>query len=66
MLTRGPHVLAIPGTTSLAHLQENLGAAEVQLSADIMARLEALINQNTVTAARYSAANQLEVDTEEF
>jgi hypothetical protein len=31
-----------------------------------MARLEELINQHTVTAPRYNAANQLEIDTEEF
>ena len=66
LLARADHIVPIPGTTSLAHLEENLGAADLHLSADVMARLEALINQNTVTAPRYSAANQLEVDTEEF
>ena len=38
-LSRGPHVLVIPGTSSEAHLMENLAAADLQLSA---AELEAL------------------------
>ena len=38
-LSRGPHVLVIPGTGSEAHLVENLAAADLELSA---AELEAL------------------------
>jgi aryl-alcohol dehydrogenase-like predicted oxidoreductase len=66
VLARGEHVVALPGTTSLAHLHEDLGAASVALDAGTVARLEALINRETVTGARYSAATQAEVDTEEF
>ena len=40
LLTRGPDVLLIPGTSSLAHLQENVQAGGVQLDADALAQLE--------------------------
>jgi diketogulonate reductase-like aldo/keto reductase len=47
-------------------LEENLGAMELRLSAETMARLDALINRHTVHGARYNAATQTEIDTEEF
>ncbi len=39
LLTRSPAMLPIPGTGSVAHLEENLGAAGLQLSADEVAAL---------------------------
>lgn len=66
LLARGEHVIPIPGTTSLVHLAENLGATGVILDASAIARLDALINQQTVTGHRYSAKTQSEIDTEEF
>ena len=66
VLSRGEHVIALPGTTSPAHLQENLGAASVTLDAGVLQRLDALINRCTVAGARYNPATQAEVDTEEF
>ncbi|MEX8520740.1 MAG: aldo/keto reductase [Leptothrix sp. (in: b-proteobacteria)] len=66
LLARAPHIVPIPGTTSVAHLQENLGAAAISLDAETMAQLDALINRHTVRGARYNAATQTEVDTEEF
>jgi pyridoxine 4-dehydrogenase len=39
LLQRKPNVLLIPGTSSLAHLRENLAAAEIALSAEIVAEL---------------------------
>ena len=66
VLSRGEHVIALPGTTSLAHLEENLGADGVALSAATLQRLDALINRHTVVGARYNPATQAEIDTEEF
>ena len=66
LLTRGDHVLPIPGTTSVAHLQENMSALAVQLSAAQLARLDALVNTQTVVGSRYSAQANAEVDTEVF
>jgi pyridoxine 4-dehydrogenase len=40
LLHRSPRVLLIPGTGSVAHLEENLGANAVALDADDMGRLE--------------------------
>jgi len=66
LLTRGDNVLPLIGTTSITHLEENLGANNVTLSADILARLDKLINQHTVRGARYMPSTQAEVDTEVF
>jgi len=42
LLARAPNMLLIPGTSSLAHLRENLAAAELVLSDKVMARLDAI------------------------
>ena len=39
LLQRSPVTIPIPGTSSLAHLEENLGARELELSSDELARL---------------------------
>jgi pyridoxine 4-dehydrogenase len=41
LLARSPVVLPIPGTASVAHLEENMGALEVELSDEEMERLNA-------------------------
>ncbi len=66
LLHRGDDIIPIPGTSSEAHLKDDVGAAEVKLSAEIMARLDALINQNTVAGGRYTEQSESEVDTERF
>ena len=66
LLHQGDDILPIPGTTSVDHLMDDLGAAQVQLSADVLARLDALINQRTVAGDRYSDQANREVDTEVF
>jgi aryl-alcohol dehydrogenase-like predicted oxidoreductase len=42
LLQKSPVILPIPGTKSVEHLTENLGAAGVSLSAEDMSRLDAL------------------------
>lgn len=66
LLHKAPHIVPIPGTTSVTHLEEDIGAADVTLSADAMARVEALINPATVSGPRYAATTQEEIDTEEI
>jgi len=66
LLHQGEDIVPIPGTTQVAHLQEDLDAAQVRLSADVVARAGALINQDTVTGPRYAAQATQEVDTEAF
>ena len=59
-------VLPIPGTTSIAHLEENCAAARVTLTPAQIEQLDALINPSTVSGPRYDAAAQADVDTEEL
>ena len=66
LLHRAPHIIPIPGTTRVDHLLDDLGAAAVVLSSDVVARLEALISQHTVHGQRYSPQGSSEVDTESF
>jgi aryl-alcohol dehydrogenase-like predicted oxidoreductase len=66
LLHKAPHIIPIPGTTSVAHLNEDLAAADVQLSAQVMARLDGLFNEGTVAGNRYNAQANSEVDTEVF
>jgi aryl-alcohol dehydrogenase-like predicted oxidoreductase len=66
LLAQAEHVIPIPGTTSIAHLDDDLGAAAFDLPLEVLDRAGALINQQSVVGARYNAANQTEIDTEEF
>jgi aryl-alcohol dehydrogenase-like predicted oxidoreductase len=66
LLHQGEHIIPIPGTTSTAHLAEDLEAVDVPLSPAILAKLDGLINQNTVVGSRYNAQGNSEVDTETF
>ncbi|HEX3984080.1 MAG TPA: aldo/keto reductase family oxidoreductase [Acidisoma sp.] len=47
LLRRSPNILLIPGTSSCAHLQENLAAAAIHLSEGALAKLE-LLEQKAV------------------
>ncbi len=42
LLGHDPHILLIPGTTSLKHLEENVATADVRLDADTTAQLDRL------------------------
>ncbi len=66
LLAQGEHVLPIPGTTSIAHLDDDLAAAGLDLPIEVLDRIGALVNPQSVTGARYNAATQAEIDTEEF
>jgi aryl-alcohol dehydrogenase-like predicted oxidoreductase len=44
LLRRAPNVLLIPGTSSLAHLRENLAAAELDLSEEALRELDSVTN----------------------
>jgi len=66
LLHQGPDILPIPGTRSVDHLLEDVGSVNVQLSVEVLARLDALINQQTVHGARYNAQGSSEVDTEAY
>lgn len=66
LLHKGEHIIPIPGTTSVSHLAEDLEASTVHLDAATLARLDELVNPQTVVGARYNAQGNGEVDTENF
>jgi aryl-alcohol dehydrogenase-like predicted oxidoreductase len=42
LLQRSPNILLIPGTSSVAHLRENIASAALELPADAIAELDAI------------------------
>src|SRR4051812_11473548 len=53
LLARKPWIVPIPGTTKLHRLEENLGAADVELTADDLREIDAAASRITVQGARY-------------
>jgi aryl-alcohol dehydrogenase-like predicted oxidoreductase len=45
LLHRSPNILLIPGTSSVAHLRENLAAAQLSLSPEVLAELDGIAAQ---------------------
>lgn len=66
LLAQSDSVIALPGTTRVDHLHENLAAVDLRVPADVLNEAGSRIHSRTVSGARYNAATQLEVDTEEF
>lgn len=66
LLRKGPHVLPIPGATSVAHLEDNVAAATLRLDPAVLARAESLLAPEAIHGARYPATTLLEIDTEEW
>jgi aryl-alcohol dehydrogenase-like predicted oxidoreductase len=48
LLHRSPNILLIPGTSSVAHLRENLAAGQLTLSPQILAELDGIAAEGTV------------------
>ena len=53
LLAQKPWIVPIPGTTKLHRLDENLGAADVELTADDLREIEAAASKITVQGDRY-------------
>jgi aryl-alcohol dehydrogenase-like predicted oxidoreductase len=53
LLHKGDNIVPIPGTTKIHRLEENLGAADTQLSTDTLAAIERAIPESAVHGARY-------------
>ncbi|MDF3020644.1 MAG: aldo/keto reductase [Steroidobacteraceae bacterium] len=66
VLAQGDHVIAIPGTTKVAHLDDNHGAGAIELDAATLAELDALFRPGNIAGERYPPATQAENDTENF
>jgi len=50
LLHRSPNILLIPGTSSLAHLRENLAAAQLTLSPETLNELDTIAAEATTAA----------------
>ena len=66
VLAKGDHVVAIPGTANIAHLEENIARSDWRPDAAAAAKIDALINERTIAGPRYPRAMQATIDTEEF
>ena len=53
LLAQNPWIAPIPGTTKLARLEENIGAADVQLTRDDLREIESATSKIKVEGARY-------------
>ncbi|MFM0311512.1 aldo/keto reductase [Paraburkholderia sp. RL17-383-BIF-A] len=62
LLAQQPWIVPIPGTTKIHRLEENIGAAAVELSAADLAAIEAALKQIKVVGDRYPAHLQQRVD----
>jgi aryl-alcohol dehydrogenase-like predicted oxidoreductase len=61
LLAQKPWIVPIPGTTKLHRLEENLGAADVDLSASDLRDIESAISKISVLGARYPESLQQRV-----
>ncbi|HXU20283.1 MAG TPA: aldo/keto reductase [Verrucomicrobiae bacterium] len=62
LLAQKPWIVPIPGTTKLHRLEENIGAAEVELKAGDLRDIDSAVSKITVEGARYPAYLQQRVD----
>jgi aryl-alcohol dehydrogenase-like predicted oxidoreductase len=53
LLAQRPWIVPIPGTTKLHRLEENIGAASVELTAEDLKEIDAAASRITVQGARY-------------
>ncbi len=63
---KGDHIVSIPGSQKIAHVEENIARWNWLPDDQTIAQIDALINEQTVSGPRYTAAMQATVETEEF
>jgi aryl-alcohol dehydrogenase-like predicted oxidoreductase len=56
LLAQKPWIVPIPGTTKLSRLEENIGAAAVDLTSDDLREIESAASKITIEGARYPEA----------
>lgn len=57
-------LVPIPGTRSIQHMKDNASSANVILKPELVARLDALINESTVQGTRYTTDRMTSTDSE--
>jgi aryl-alcohol dehydrogenase-like predicted oxidoreductase len=65
LMAQKPWIVAIPGTTKLAHLDENLRAADLLLTPDELRDLNSAVSKIRIVGDRYSAEQQRQVEGSE-
>lgn len=63
MLNKHPHVIPIPGTRRIAHLESNVSAADIVLTPGEIAQLDLLFDPTVVAGARYPDAGLVGMET---
>jgi aryl-alcohol dehydrogenase-like predicted oxidoreductase len=58
LLARKPWIVPIPGTTKLHRLEENLGAADIQLTSEDLRNIESALSTISIQGDRYPASMQ--------
>jgi len=61
LLARKPWIVPIPGTTKLAHLDENLRTADFSLTADEIREVESAVSKINIVGDRYPAEQQRQI-----
>ena len=62
ILAQSPWFVPIPGTTKMARMEENMAAAELELTNEDLSEIEAAASRINAQGARYSEANQRLID----
>ena len=62
LLAQKPWIVPIPGTTKLHRLQENVGGANVELTASDLSEIQSAASQIEVQGARYGESSERMVD----
>ncbi|MEN9587568.1 MAG: hypothetical protein RIT15_1143 [Pseudomonadota bacterium] len=65
LLNKHPNLIAIPGTTQVAHMQGNMAANDIALDLQTIQALESMFRSDQIIGNRYNDQARNEVDTEE-
>ena len=62
VLAQGDDIVPIPGTKRRKYLEENVGALDIELSADDLARIDRVLPKGAASGARYAAPQMAAVN----
>src|SRR4051794_34464785 len=60
VLSRGDEIVPIPGTTKVKNLEENVGATEIELTEDELARIDEAAPKGVTAGERYADMSQID------
>jgi len=62
ILSRGKDIVPIPGSRSIGHLEENIAAAEIELTSEDLARIDEVAPKGVASGERYPSASMAAVN----